>query len=766
MSTYNKNIFKTLLLLFILTIVGFDSYAQTYKTVTYNDTTIVFNVEEIANELTTNTDLSPEEIPAVLNNEYFWYSLFPPSKLPVIPTAGLRSVMIDTTCLGFDDLTHGAAPTYEITDGSPWTPFYACNNGGYPLTFNGINWGTDNDCQSYSSNNAFSVVYSDPNVYDSGVTKNGIPIIQLDAPSGKSQFIRIGDRSGGRHGHRIVGNFTVNAATPILKYNFAIAMQDVGGGHGGDVLGNTGKPYFTIRISDQQGDEIPCSAYSVVGVASNNSELDSDNILVNNSGGFLINWKTNSVDLTDYIGQQVEIDISVVECDAAGHTAWAYLDMSCEESAIEIVIDGNCLQQNFSTFYTGNYADEVYLWDFGDGNTSTDPNPTHAYANPGTYIISLDLDYTNLPNGNDTGTQEECNFQDSIILVVTDDCCAECQPPVFDAPPADESVNCTNGLPPMYDLEWTSNCTGTGTVAGVETYAFQEGCVHVIERVWEYTDVCGNTITATQAITITDNTAAQFNVPVDATYDCLSEVPPMQDIIYTNDCTGQTSVIPGVETNDGNECPMVITREWNYSDNQCPANSEAISQTITVSFSQYQCENGIESDTCISLPPICTECESSFAPMPGKKYVVSAWVKESNSMGVSTYENANITLYFEGLGSTLGPFFAKGAIIDGWQRIEEEFTVPSGAVKIKVQLNNADNSKNAFFDDIRIHPFDANMKSFVYDPVTLRLSAELDERNYATFYEYDEEGALIRVKKETSRGVMTIQEARNAVRKQ
>jgi hypothetical protein len=44
--------------------------------------------------------------------------------------------------------------------------------------------------------------------------------------------------------------------------------------------------------------------------------------------------------------------------------------------------------------------------------------------------------------------------------------------------------------------------------------------------------------------------------------------------------------------------------------------------------------------------------------------------------------------------------------------------------------------------------------------------AELDERNYATFYEYDEEGKLIRVKKETEKGVMTIQENRDNIKKQ
>ena len=54
------------------------------------------------------------------------------------------------------------------------------------------------------------------------------------------------------------------------------------------------------------------------------------------------------------------------------------------------------------------------------------------------------------------------------------------------------------------------------------------------------------------------------------------------------------------------------------------------------------------------------------------------------------------------------------------------------------------------------------MKTYVYDPVNLRLVSQLDENNYASFYEYDDEGTLIRTKAETKQGIKTITETRSA----
>lgn len=151
----------------------------------------------------------------------------------------------------------------------------------------------------------------------------------------------------------------------------------------------------------------------------------------------------------------------------------------------------------------------------------------------------------------------------------------------------------------------------------------------------------------------------------------------------------------------------------------------------------------------------CEDCIGSFQP-PAGQYILSAWVKENvSNNALTTYTNSKIGI---DAGTGLVWFTPSGQIIDGWQRIEGVFSAGSSG-QISIQLSALSN--DVYFDDIRIFPYDGSMMSYVYDPITLRLVAELDERNYAKFYEYDEEGKLIRVKKETEKGIMTIQENRD-----
>lgn len=168
----------------------------------------------------------------------------------------------------------------------------------------------------------------------------------------------------------------------------------------------------------------------------------------------------------------------------------------------------------------------------------------------------------------------------------------------------------------------------------------------------------------------------------------------------------------------------------------------------------------------------CTDC-ASFDPESGT-YILSAWVKEGAIIDPNklTYTKPTIKLdFYDGvLSTTSGAITATGNIIDGWQRIEREFTIPPPAIttplaSVSTTITLECVLGDCFFDDIRIYPKVGSMKSYVYDPVNLRLVAELDERNYATMYEYDEEGKLVRVKKETEKGIMTIKENKNSTTK-
>lgn len=70
-------------------------------------------------------------------------------------------------------------------------------------------------------------------------------------------------------------------------------------------------------------------------------------------------------------------------------------------------------------------------WTFGDGNTSTDTNPTHTYYTPGLYPVSLNV--TGLWSSNKTTRQEYVNAYLPISANFSFTSGGTCEPPVFPA---------------------------------------------------------------------------------------------------------------------------------------------------------------------------------------------------------------------------------------------------------------------------------------------------------------------------------------------
>ncbi len=149
-----------------------------------------------------------------------------------------------------------------------------------------------------------------------------------------------------------------------------------------------------------------------------------------------------------------------------------------------------------------------------------------------------------------------------------------------------------------------------------------------------------------------------------------------------------------------------------------------------------------------------SEASPYFDPVQDKKYHFSCWVKIPDGGGADVVINGKSAVTLSTSNTD--------EVLDGWRKLEGEFT--GKTTGFSIVLKSTVSSTTVYFDDIRVQPFVSTMKSFVYDANTHWLMAELDDRNYATFYNYDEQGHLIQVKKETSKGVVTMRMDRMMVR--
>lgn len=148
----------------------------------------------------------------------------------------------------------------------------------------------------------------------------------------------------------------------------------------------------------------------------------------------------------------------------------------------------------------------------------------------------------------------------------------------------------------------------------------------------------------------------------------------------------------------------------------------------------------------------------------GKSYTISFWYKKPK---VSDWE---ASIYSLSTMSMIGSLNLNNSSlqVENWRRFEYTFKIPSNlsaGEKIRLNIRSNNSVGNIIIDDLRISPANSSVTTYVYSPVNYVLAAQLDDNNYATFYNYDEEDNLTQVKKETERGVMTIKQTRKNVKK-
>ena len=163
--------------------------------------------------------------------------------------------------------------------------------------------------------------------------------------------------------------------------------------------------------------------------------------------------------------------------------------------------------------------------------------------------------------------------------------------PVFLSQPGNQTLSCDDPMPPAIDLMYSNSETGGCLIEGMVTPTVVGAfdiCGSTIEYTWDFTDMCGNTITHTQMLIIEAAEEPIFsNPPGDLTLTCNDIIPPPEALNYSNGQSGlcliEGSVMPTV-VGAFDPCGSTITYTWIFSD-PCGTNLMH-TQTITVDPAQ------------------------------------------------------------------------------------------------------------------------------------------------------------------------------------
>lgn len=198
----------------------------------------------------------------------------------------------------------------------PQSPQQACTNIDFEAgNLNGWNLSTGYN-PLYNSAGCCQLTGGAQTIVSGAGTDNcgGFPLV---APGGNFS-VRLGNNGTGGIADRLEQTFNVTSANANFTYKYAVVFEDPG-----HTLSE--QPSFQIEMLDSSGNSIPCTYYNVAAGQNIPGFQNSSNC-----GNVVFKpWTSVSVDLTNYIGQNVTIRFTTYDCALGGHYAYAYIDGSC-----------------------------------------------------------------------------------------------------------------------------------------------------------------------------------------------------------------------------------------------------------------------------------------------------------------------------------------------------------------------------------------------------------------------------------------------------
>jgi gliding motility-associated-like protein len=333
------------------------------KTITYNTVVLAAFLSIVAKAQTNNSSYTIDSLANFNQTEWsnFYFSHHTnPNELPEFIEAHKRDYIHATYFSSAQKLAS-----------QPNTPQQACTN----IDFENGN------LSGWTSSTGYNPLYNaagcclttgGAQVITSGTALDacgGFPIV---APGGNFS-VQLGDNNVGGIADRLEQTFNVTPANANFTYKYAVVLQDAG-----HAIAN--QPSFQIEMLDSSNNQIPCTFYNVAAGQNIPGFISSTNCV----SVVYKPWSSVSVDLTNYIGQNVTIRFTTYDCSLGGHYAYAYIDGSC--SNFNISQSANlCEGSSIQLLAPAGFAS--YNWTLPNNNITTGQILTTSLA--GVYTLNL-----------------------------------------------------------------------------------------------------------------------------------------------------------------------------------------------------------------------------------------------------------------------------------------------------------------------------------------------------------------------------------------
>lgn len=462
---------------------------------------------------------------------------------------------------------------------------------------------------------------------------SGVP---LASPFGGNFICRINNNATGAVVERISQTFTVTPATSLLQFAYLAVLQAAG-------HSCAEQPFLNIRLRDCNNAIIACPQAQIMAPS---GQCSASSPGFSNGGSFYYNtaWKISALDLTQYVGSCITLEVTVGDCTQYGHYGYSYFDAQC--SPMDITVNG-------TQFPVGTNAATVSLCGAGIATITAPPN-----LGPYTW---------NGPSGSGVS-----NVNNQTFTTITQGQYTLTMNPIGACAPLVRLVNFSISVSPTAGFSFTS--TPCASSVNVVSTSSQNGGSALTGYQWVWGDATPNSTLNPETHVYATPGPKQIKLIVTNATGCKDSItqtvnvtlPPIIDFTVNPSCLGLNTNFTNISTTGG-----AASNSYTWSFGGGGGNSNAVSPSMsfatpgiyTVSLGGTNsdgCSNTIQKTFTVnpkpiiafSANPVCVNSTTSFTNTSTiAAGTITNWFWDFNNDAVTDNTTQNPTYIFTSGGT-------------------------------------------------------------------------------------------------------------------